>query len=70
MSERNLRIMSWIAIAAGVALLAYVAITALLMVRGDLAVGPLRVVGAVMNAIAGGAILAVGVLVLRGRTPR
>ena len=65
MSERNQRVMGWIEVVVVLALLVYMALNIALMVRGDLVVGPGRVLTAVMNAVGGVALLALGVINLR-----
>jgi len=53
MSDRNRRILAWVLALAAVLLLGYAAFTVALIVRGDLEVGPLRVLTMVANVITG-----------------
>jgi hypothetical protein len=69
MSARSRRILGWIVLVAGFVVLGYVALTGVLILRGDLEAGPVRLTTMVLNIVAGVGLLYLARLTLRPGPP-
>jgi hypothetical protein len=64
------RIMGWVVIVAGIGVLGYVGLEAVLILRGQLEGGPLRLTTLALNTVTAVALLFLGRITLRALPPR
>jgi hypothetical protein len=64
------RVMGWVVIVAGIGVLAYVGLEVVLILRGQVEAGPLRLTTLVLNIVTAVALLFLGRITLRSLPPR